>query len=165
MLSCGFGGLFSTTKSHFLSIARAASATRWLCLGFRIWPALVLGTCLAASIASAGPPFRTNDPGPVDYQHYEFYTFSAGTHVSGDTSGFGPAFELNYGLIPDGQLHIVAPLAFDASAGQPNQFGYGDTELGFKYRFIKDSTGQRIRAEQTEWRMGISSVPGRRQGR
>lgn len=61
--------------------------------------------------AIAGPPFRTDDPEPVPYQHWEFYTFSAGTHVRGDTSGVGPGFEYNYGLIPNGQLHIVAPAA------------------------------------------------------
>jgi len=94
--------------------------------------------------ASAGPPFRTDDPEPVDYQHYEFYTFSTGTHIKGDTSGVGPGFEFNYGLIPNGQLHIVAPLQFDSPAGGPNQLGYGDTELGFKYRFIQeDEKGSR----------------------
>jgi len=34
------------------------------------WMALMPG------VANAGPPFRTDDPEPVDYQHYEFYTFS-----------------------------------------------------------------------------------------
>jgi hypothetical protein len=99
---------------------------------------------LGSGRASAGPPFRTDDPEPVDYQHYEFYTFSGGTHVASDTSGVGPGFELNYGLIPNGQLHIVAPLSFDSPAGGPAQFGYRDTELGFKYRFIdEDKDGSR----------------------
>src|SRR5271167_59941 len=93
---------------------------------------------LVPDIANAGPPFLTDDPEPVDYQHYEFYTFSEGTHVSGDTSGAGPAWEFNYGLIPNGQFHVIAPLAFNSPAGGPNQFGYGDTELGFKYRFIQE---------------------------
>ncbi len=93
---------------------------------------------LMPGIAKAGPPFLTDDPEPVDYQHYEFYTFSEGTHVGGDTSGVGPAWEFNYGLIPNGQFHIIAPLAFNGAAGSPNLFGYGDTELGFKYRFIQE---------------------------
>ena len=94
--------------------------------------------------ATAGPPFRTDDPEPVDYQHYEFYTFSMGGGVSGDTSGVGPAWEFNYGIVPNGQFHIVAPLAFNSPAGGPSQFGYGDTELGFKYRFIdEDENGSR----------------------
>jgi hypothetical protein len=89
-------------------------------------------------VAIAGPPFMTDDPEPVDYQHYEFYTFSTGTAVTGDTSGVGPAWEFNYGIIPNGQFHIIAPMAFDSPAGGPSQFGYGDTELGFKYRFIQE---------------------------
>ncbi len=94
--------------------------------------------------AIAGPPYRTDDPEPVDFQHWEFYTFSQGTHVSGDTSGALPAIEFNYGLIPNGQLHIVAPTAFDHPAGGQTLFGYGDTELGFKYRFIEeDKNGAR----------------------
>lgn len=99
---------------------------------------------LAPGISLAGPPFRTDDPEPVEYQHYEFYTFFTGTHLSDDTSGVGPAWEFNYGLIPNGQFHIVAPLAFDSPMGGPSQFGYGDTELGFKYRFIEeDKNGSR----------------------
>ncbi len=61
-----------------------------------------------------------------------------GTAVKGDTSGIGPAWEFNYGIIPNGQLHIIAPMAFDSMAGGPAQFGYGETELGFKYQFIQE---------------------------
>ena len=43
----------------------------------------------------------------------------AGTRISGDTSGILPGFEFNYGLIPNGQLHIVAVTAFDRPAGNP----------------------------------------------
>ncbi len=94
--------------------------------------------------ALAGPPFRTDDPEPVDYQHYEFYTFASGTHSSGDTGGVGPAWEFNYGVIPNGQFHIVTPVAFDSPAGGPTRFGYGDTELGFKYRVVdEDKNGSR----------------------
>jgi hypothetical protein len=100
----------------------------------------ILGAALWAFPASAiaGPPYRTDDPEPVELQHWEFYTFTTGTHVTGDTSGVGPAFEFNYGIIPNGQLHIVAPTAFDSPAGGPTLFGFGDTELGFKYRFIEE---------------------------
>lgn len=104
----------------------------------------MLGVTLAAPVAHAGPPFRTDDPEPVDYRHYEFYTFAAGTRIRGDTSGVSPGFEFNYGLIPNGQFHVVGPLAFDAPSGGANQFGHGDTELGFKYRFIQeDEKGSR----------------------
>jgi hypothetical protein len=103
-----------------------------------IWATMLIPTMLVPDAAMAGPPFRTDDPEPVELGHYEFYTFSTGTHITGDTSGVLPGFEFNYGLIPNGQLHIVAPVAFDSPADGPTVFGYGDTEIGFKYRFIEE---------------------------
>ncbi len=106
---------------------------------------LVCGSALVAALAamvvgaaSAGPPFVTDDPEPVDYQHWEFYTFSTGTHATGDTSGWLPAFEYNYGILPDVHLHIIAPLAFDAPSDGKPQFGLGYTELGVKWRFVEE---------------------------
>jgi hypothetical protein len=100
-----------------------------------------IAAALAASAeyqAIAGPPFQTDDPEPVPYQHFELYTLSTGTLVRGDTAGQGPAVEFNYGLIPNGQIHVIAPLTFNVPTGSASQFGYGDTELGFKYRFVDD---------------------------
>jgi hypothetical protein len=100
---------------------------------------------LMVGTAHAGPPFRTDDPEPVEYQHMEYYTFTAGTHIGGDTNGVAPGMEFNYGLIPNGQFHIVVPAAtFDSLTGGPTVFGPGDVELGFKYRFIEeDKNGTR----------------------
>ena len=97
---------------------------------------------LLAGRARAGPPFVTDDPEPVPYQHFEFYNLSLGTVTRGDTQGEGPAWEYNYGnRVANGQAHIIAPLTFDTQAGS---FGYGDTELGFKYRFVdEDKNGTR----------------------
>jgi hypothetical protein len=102
--------------------------------------------CLGVMVggANAGPPFRTDDPEPVDYQHWEFYTFTTGSHVTDDTSGVLPAWEFNYGIFPNAMLHLVVPVAFDHPAGGPTMFGLGDIELGFKYRFIEqDKNGSR----------------------
>ena len=91
--------------------------------------------------AIAGAPFRTDDPEPVALGHYEFFAFSTGTAMTGHTFGFLPALEFNYGLITEGQLHFQAPLAFDSISGGATQFGLGDAELGFKYRFIRGDKG------------------------
>jgi hypothetical protein len=92
-----------------------------------------------SGFAIAGPPFRTDDPEPVDYQHYEFYTLSTGSHARGDTSGVSPAFEYNYGMFPNAQFHAIVPaVSFDAPSEMKTQLGYGDTELGLKYRFIDE---------------------------
>jgi hypothetical protein len=110
-----------------------------------IWRAgLVTLCCLAPGSTYAGPPYRTDDPEPTDFKHFEFYTFSTGTVVRGDTEGTLPGIELNYGLIPNGQLTIDTVAAFDSPSGGSMQFGYGDTPISFKYRFIQeDSKGWR----------------------
>jgi hypothetical protein len=104
--------------------------------------ALAAVLCAAAPCAIAGPPFRTDDPEPVDYQHWEVYGFSQATQVKGDTAGMLPAVEVNYGALPELQLHVIAPIAFDAPSGSGTKFGYGDTELGVKYRFLDEEKDQ-----------------------
>ena len=88
--------------------------------------------------ANAGPPFQTDDPVPVDFGHYEFYTFSSGTHDKDGTSGELPGFELTYGVLPNVQLQVGAVAAFDSPAGGNTVVGYGDTEFSLKYRFIQE---------------------------
>ncbi|MGA2605005.1 MAG: hypothetical protein ABSG14_12325 [Verrucomicrobiia bacterium] len=86
-----------------------------------------------------GPPFVTDDPEPVDYQHWEFYIASQDSEITGDWSGTGPHFELNYGVISNVQLHLIAPLAYDVPPAGSAHYGYGDTELGVKFRFIQET--------------------------
>jgi hypothetical protein len=94
---------------------------------------------ITAAAACAGPPFRTDDPIPVDYHQGEFYLFSTGTHEAASTSGLGPAVEFNYGILQNTQFHIIAPMAYDAPKDEPSNIGYGDTELGIKYRFVHET--------------------------
>jgi hypothetical protein len=35
----------------------------------------------------AGPPYKSDDPEPTDYKHFEIYTFSNGTVTRDDTNG------------------------------------------------------------------------------
>ena len=92
---------------------------------------------LVSNTANAGPPYRTDDPEPTEFGHYQLYAHSTGMIVSDDTSGSVPAIEFDYGLIPNGQLTIDAPVAFDSPSGGSTQYGYGDTQLSFRYRFIQ----------------------------
>src|ERR1700744_3264033 len=57
--------------------------------------------------ALAGPPFQTDDPEPVELGHYEFYVFAASDSTSLETDSVGPAFEFNWGALPNTQLHMV----------------------------------------------------------
>jgi hypothetical protein len=94
---------------------------------------------LPAASAFAGPPFRTDDPVPLEYRHGEIYLFSSGTRGGDGTSGTGPAVEFNYGPLPDMQFHIIVPMAYDAPEGDVSHFGYGDSEVGMKYRLVHET--------------------------
>src|SRR5665213_3095931 len=96
----------------------------------------------------AGPPFQTDDPEPVDFRHYEFYTFGAVASTPVETDPIGPAFEFNWGTVPNVQLHVVVPIGairpannpiyFPGGVG-PSAYGLNDLELGLKYRFVKQT--------------------------
>lgn len=109
---------------------------------------LVLVLAVCPKTLFAGPPFQTDDPEPIDYRNYEFYTFGTadGTAVEMDTSG--PAVEFNWGALPNVHLHIIVPLSAImpsnkpnlAPAGQgPSAVGLGDIETGIKFRFVQES--------------------------
>lgn len=86
----------------------------------------------------AGPPFITDDPEPVEYQHSEMYIASSQTN-SKSGSTVSPMVEYNYGVLPNLQLSITVPYVFSNPAGQGNQQGLGDLTLGAKYRFIQET--------------------------
>ena len=96
-----------------------------------------------AGLASAwGPPFITDDPEPVEYKHWEIYFASIDSNLAGSWLGTAPHLEVNYGAIPNLQLHIIAPMAFSGGPGMPTTYGLGDTELGAKYRFVQETPHQ-----------------------
>lgn len=90
----------------------------------------------AAPAAFAGPPFKTDDPEPVPWHHYEAYVFGTVDRGLGVSSWTLPAFEFNLGAAPDLQLHVVLPAAY---LTPPGNYGLGDIELGAKYRFIHET--------------------------
>jgi hypothetical protein len=88
-----------------------------------------------SAAALAGPPFRTDDPEPVEYRHWEVYIASQGSVDRDETSLTAPHIEVNYGIYPN-----VAPFAYVKPEGEPSHYGYTDIELGAKIRFIQEST-------------------------
>ena len=87
----------------------------------------------------AGPPFFTDDPEPVDYKHTEFYTASTLISDKSGKSGTLPHFEFNYGIWPEFQAHLITPASFNQPKNEGWEYGYGDTEVGLKYRFIQET--------------------------
>jgi hypothetical protein len=108
-----------------------------LLLMFPLWLVSAL-----AGTAFAGPPFLTDDPEPVEYRHWEIYLASQHAKDKDGWSGTAPHFEVNYGALPNLQLHLIAPLAYVKPDDGPSHYGFGDLELGAKYRFI----------QETDWR-------------
>src|SRR5581483_9847491 len=100
---------------------------------------VVVWTVGLATASYGGPPYFTDDPEPVEFGHWEFYVATMESKFGHDFSGTGPHFEVNYGVVPDVQLHLIAPLAFDRAPDGNFKYGMGDTELGIKYRFIHEN--------------------------
>src|ERR1700678_1638866 len=120
----------------------------------------VLGVWLAtATAALAGPPFQTDDPEPIEYKNYEFYTFatSDGTPVETDTEG--PALEFNWGALPNVHLHVIVPAAAIFPADTPRAFGIGDIELGIKLRFVQEGKHRPMIGTFTMFEIPTGSAP------
>ncbi len=93
---------------------------------------------------AAGPPFRTDDPEPVDFRHWEFYLASSQEYMRTESDLTCPHIEVNYGAAPDLQLHLIAPVGY-VHNGSGTHVGYSDTELGIKFRFMEETeTGPQI---------------------
>lgn len=104
-------------------------------LGAFFWSIFVF----TPKIAWAGPPFLTDDPEPVEYKHWEIYLAAQYRHDRDGDSSTVPHLEINYGVIPNVQIHLIAPLQYVKQESASSQYGYGDTELGVKVRFIKET--------------------------
>jgi hypothetical protein len=121
--------MLSNSISHRFMAFRAAKPPAWM----------LLLSALAATTAFAGPPYVTDDPEPVELHHWEVYLASATSHTPDGVTGTIPHLEVNYGVIPDVQLHLIVPNSFVSSGGEARKYGFGDTELGVKYRFVQET--------------------------
>ncbi len=101
------------------------------------------------AIASAGPPYITDDPEPVDYHHWEVYVASLFSKQPGAWSSTAPHLEVNYGLLQNLQVHVIAPMGLYAPSKGAASYGYSDTEVGSKFRFVQEG----------EWMPQIGTYP------
>jgi hypothetical protein len=112
------------------------AVSRWF-IGVRIIVLLLL--LFISRPALAGPPFKTDDPETIEYKHGEFYVASQYANDKDGVSSTAPHFEINYGIVPNVQLHLIIPFGYDRPRGGPTLYGFHDLELGVKYRFIQES--------------------------
>jgi hypothetical protein len=105
----------------------------------RFLPWLLTLFFLAAPAAlRAEPPFVTGDPEPTDLGHFEVYLEAS---LAGDANGIAgdlPEAEIDFGALQDVQLHVVTPFEYTRPNGGGGFYGYGDTELGVKWRLGRD---------------------------
>jgi hypothetical protein len=107
--------------------------------GYLLFMSLLWLVPAFAGTASAGPPFLTDDPESVEYRHWEVYVASQHAKDRDGWSGTAPHFEVNFGVFPNLQLHLITPLAYVKPNDGSSHYGFGDLELGAKYRFIQET--------------------------
>jgi hypothetical protein len=103
------------------------------------WMLIAGIAAMLASQATAGPPFWTDDPVPLELGHWEAYLFATWDATSGATQYAAPAVEFNLGAAPNLQLHLVTVYTTDSTVGGPTFHGLGDVEFGVKYRFVQET--------------------------
>ncbi len=102
-----------------------------------------LFSMLVSANACASPPFLTDDPVPTDYGHWEVYLFSSidKNNVTDEEPDLtAPAVELDYGALPNLQLHLLVPYVWSLPSAAPAANGIGDIETGAGYRFIQETS-------------------------
>ena len=99
---------------------------------------VLIGVLLLPAPLFAGPPYVTDDPEPVEYGHWELYLATQHELTRDGAVGTLPHIEINYGAVPNLQLHLIAPLAYARPNDGGSNYGPGDIELGAKFRFVQE---------------------------
>lgn len=110
---------------------------------------MICTLCISKPLA-AQLPFYTDDPAVTDAGKFHFEFFNEFDvlqlqypNLKQNTSNY----KLDYGLPHNLELDIDAPyLAIFRAVGVPNAIGGGDTNLGVKWEFHKESHGSRVPA-------------------
>ncbi len=94
---------------------------------------LVILLCSKSVIA--GPPFLTDDPEPIAKHSWEVNYAVSSNKASNTVSAAVPSIDINYGLSENIQLHAQPRYSYVSDESSHN-FGFDNTEIGVKYRFI-----------------------------
>ena len=87
----------------------------------------------------ADPPFISDSPEPVDYQHWEIYFFS-NTNISNSTTQLQfPDGTFDWSPVNNLQLSLTTGLLANLPSSGTNSYGFGDTNTSVLYRFLQES--------------------------
>jgi hypothetical protein len=102
----------------------------------------------ACASAWAGPPFVTDDPEPVDHRRWEINSAITATWGGGNTAAGIPSVDINYGVVPNVQLHAQPRFSYEKTSDEAHT-GLDDTEIGVKYRFLN------VKSERSTLMVGV----------
>jgi hypothetical protein len=105
----------------------------------RIICLVLLVACLWPIAVEAGPPFLTDDPDPVELGHYEAIPFYSLDRAHDGSVIAGPGVDFNYGIFPGAHLNIETGFVHALPAAGMYAFGFGDTRVALKWRFLEES--------------------------
>ncbi|HKF97866.1 MAG TPA: hypothetical protein VKB20_06390 [Steroidobacteraceae bacterium] len=106
--------------------------------------ACLFAAALAAperAAADAGPPFITNDPGTPGNGDWEINIAAMQTTVPDESVWQLPQLDVNYGLGERIQLTFEVPYVVVNQTGEPQTSGWGNANLGVKWRFYDKGEG------------------------
>ncbi|MEY2881063.1 MAG: hypothetical protein RLZZ15_3443 [Verrucomicrobiota bacterium] len=85
----------------------------------------------------AGPPFLTGDPDIVETKHLEIIPGWVSERRTGERVNELPAFELNYGLLPNVEVGYEAAWISARASGRAQRSGYGNSTVTAKWRLLE----------------------------
>lgn len=83
--------------------------------------------------------YLTDTPQTMDYGQVEADFYSDITKIKKDSTIRAPAFETNIGVMTDFQVRLNMPVTASIVPHKKTTYGYGDGDIGFKYRFIHET--------------------------
>ena len=83
--------------------------------------------------------YLTDTPQTMDYEQVEADVYTDVTKIKKDYALRTPAFEANVGVMTDFQVRINIPVVLSIVPHKKTTYGYGDIDIGFKYRFIHET--------------------------
>ena len=113
-------------------------------------PGALCGCMLLVSApAFAGPPYVNDDAEPTAKGTWEINIYSSGTVADGGS--FEQAgVNASYGWSDDLEFNGTVLSGFSQAPGRADVAGFGDIQLGAKYKFLK----------QADWFVDVAVVPG-----
>jgi len=83
--------------------------------------------------------YLTDSPKTMEYEQGAADLYCDLTKIKKAYALRAPGFEASIGVMTDFQVRINIPAVISITHGQSTTYGYGDLDIGFKYRFIHET--------------------------